>query len=74
MDDNLCFVQFIHPGGEHEPDDGVIKNWNRDDHWHHLRGTELIGNLGQWLPGINIILEHIHECCFGALQHGSVFL
>jgi len=32
MDDKLCFVQFIHPGGEHEPDDGVHKGWNRSGH------------------------------------------
>jgi hypothetical protein len=32
MDDELCFVQFLHPGGEHEPDRGLIKNWNKNDH------------------------------------------
>ncbi len=32
MDDKLCFVQFLHPGGEHEPDRGLIRNWNRNDH------------------------------------------
>lgn len=32
MPDELCFVQFIHPGGEHEPDDDLIKKWNRNDH------------------------------------------
>jgi hypothetical protein len=25
MDDKLCFVQFIHPGGEHKPDYGLYK-------------------------------------------------
>jgi hypothetical protein len=32
MHDKLCFVQFIHPGGEHEPDDGERKEWNRGNH------------------------------------------
>lgn len=32
MDDRLCFVQFLHPGGEHEPDAGQVKTWNRKDH------------------------------------------
>jgi hypothetical protein len=32
MDDKLCFVQFIHPGGEHEPDDGLRKRWNSSAH------------------------------------------
>jgi hypothetical protein len=32
MDDKLCFVQFIHPGGEHEPDDGLHKGWNTNVH------------------------------------------
>jgi hypothetical protein len=32
MDDKLCFVQFIHPGGEHEPDDGLQKRWNTNVH------------------------------------------
>jgi hypothetical protein len=32
MKDRRCFVQFIHPGGEHGPDDGDIKRWNLGDH------------------------------------------
>ena len=28
MEDKLCFVQFLHPGGEHEPDHGDCKHWN----------------------------------------------
>lgn len=31
-DNALCFVQFMHPGGEHQPDDGCFKSWNRDKH------------------------------------------
>jgi hypothetical protein len=30
--DKLCFVQFLHPGGEHKPDRGVIKEWNKNTH------------------------------------------
>jgi len=29
VEDRLCFVQFIHPGGEHQPDTSLLKNWNR---------------------------------------------
>jgi hypothetical protein len=32
MPDKLCFVQFIHPGGEHEPDFGAHRSWNRGAH------------------------------------------
>ena len=32
MDEKLCMVQFLHPGGEHRPDDGAIKRWNTKDH------------------------------------------
>lgn len=27
-----CFVQFLHPGKEHEPDQGNVRSWNRDRH------------------------------------------
>lgn len=32
MDDKLLFVQFLHPGGEHKPDNGLIKEWNKKGH------------------------------------------
>lgn len=32
MENDLCFVQFIHPGGEHGPDVGRLKRWNREAH------------------------------------------
>lgn len=32
MHERRCFVQFIHPGGEHSPDQGDLKLWNRDAH------------------------------------------
>ncbi len=28
----LCFVQFLHPGEEHKPDNGLIKKWNKKKH------------------------------------------
>ncbi|MDD5556427.1 MAG: hypothetical protein PHN82_04155 [bacterium] len=30
--DTLCFVQFHHPGDEHEPDTPTGRTWNRGDH------------------------------------------
>lgn len=30
--DAICFVQFLHPGGEHRPDRGSVKSWNTGDH------------------------------------------
>ncbi len=30
--DRLCFVQFMHPGVEHEPDDHAGKRWNHKSH------------------------------------------
>jgi hypothetical protein len=30
--EKLCFVQFIHPGGEHGPDAPGIRSWNVGDH------------------------------------------
>jgi len=46
MDDSVCFVQFLHPGGEHGPDDGLLKRWNDGPH----RRKFLIGQ-GQYLQG-----------------------
>ncbi|MBA2597043.1 MAG: hypothetical protein H0V00_10515 [Chloroflexia bacterium] len=40
MQDRLCFVQFLHPGGEHGPDTPGFKGWTRG--WHkrkYLRST-----------------------------------
>src|SRR5438132_3921456 len=30
MEDKLCFVQFLHPGGEHEQEHDDCKHWNID--------------------------------------------
>jgi hypothetical protein len=32
LQDELCFVQFIHPGKEHPPDGDGFKDWNRGKH------------------------------------------
>jgi hypothetical protein len=32
MLERRCFVQFIHPGGEHRPDGGGLRIWNRGLH------------------------------------------
>lgn len=32
MEHKRCFVQFLHPGGEHHPDQGDIKTWNVGEH------------------------------------------
>ena len=32
QEDRLCFVQFIHPGGEHEPDSPAGRSWNTGAH------------------------------------------
>jgi len=32
IEDKRCFVQFIHPGGEHRPDANGNMGWNKDDH------------------------------------------
>jgi len=66
-EDVLCFVQFMHPGGEHGPDkDSSKKGWNCDDHKRKfLRnrgrctrngepfGTELVF-WGEWEPESDI--------------------
>ena len=32
MRDQLCFVQFLHPGGEHRPPPGGVMPWNEGAH------------------------------------------
>jgi hypothetical protein len=32
MKTELCFVQFLHPGVEHKPDQGTTKLWNKASH------------------------------------------
>lgn len=69
MDDKLCFVQFLHPGGEHLPDTGRKKEWNTGDHRRKFLvsgGRYLQGNhphddeivfWGEWEPESRVIAE-----------------
>ena len=43
VDDQLLIVQFLHPGGEHRPDDGLLKTWNTGPHKRKF----LVGG-GRW--------------------------
>lgn len=45
MEDKVCVVQFLHPGGEHEPEAGRIKRWNRNDH-----RRKFLKSPGRYLP------------------------
>ena len=68
MTEKLCFVQFIHPGGEHAPDEPGLKHWNRDAHrrkflkgdgrWIDAAGKTQTGELvfwGEWEPPSRIV-------------------
>ena len=46
MADSRCFVQFSHPGGEHQPDRGPEKAWQRQEHGH---GRKFMQLHGQWI-------------------------
>ena len=43
MRSNRCFVQFSHPGGEHEPDPGGGKAWNTHANSHARKFMEFPG-------------------------------
>lgn len=72
MDDRLCFVQFIHPGREHESEDGVHKRWNRGNHKRKFlrqRGTYIANGRtekgemafwGEWEPE-SVVEGEIHD-------------
>jgi hypothetical protein len=63
----LCFIQFLHPGGEHRPDNGMIKKWNVREHKRKflenpgkcIRGKEthegLLHFWGEWEPQSEVI-------------------
>jgi len=44
IENKLLFVQFIHPGGEHKPDDGDCKGWNTGRH-----ARKFIQNCGKYV-------------------------
>src|SRR5262245_14107376 len=72
MQSKLCFVQFIHPGGEHRPDSGALKRWNRESHKRKfLRNPGryvTYGNIqeghvafwGEWEPESRVVKEIFH--------------
>lgn len=47
LEDKLCFVQFIHPGGDPQPGRGGFKSWNRSR--RHKR--KFLKNSGRFLNG-----------------------
>jgi hypothetical protein len=65
-----CFVQFIHPGGEHRPDQGDLRSWNRavhrrkflDSRGRYLdRGSLKEGEIvfwGEWEPESRVIARY----------------
>lgn len=70
MADNRCFIQFSHPGLEHEPDRGSAKTWNRSSlshkrkfmqfrgEWIDRSGDRRVGDLaawGEWEPESELI-------------------
>lgn len=69
MDDRHCFVQFLHPGKEHEPDSRRTKGWNRDAHRRKFllspgrylgtRGPQdaEIAFWGEWEPESRVVSE-----------------
>lgn len=46
MDDSRCFVQFSHPGAEHEPDRDGKKAWNKNNVGHRRKFLSL---RGEWI-------------------------
>lgn len=71
MRERQCFVQFIHPGGEHRPDMGDMRSWNFGRHQRkflkrpgsYIAGGEIHqGDLtlwGEWEPESRV-LERWH--------------
>jgi len=71
MQDRRCFVQFIHPGGEHEPDHDGCKHWNLSDHKrkflkthgryrYQANGPDMDGDVvfwGEWEPESRVVAQ-----------------
>ena len=72
MMERRCFVQLIHPGGEHEPDHGTMKLWNRGHHARKfLKAPGRFGTLpytadqedeivfwGEWEPETRVVARY----------------
>jgi hypothetical protein len=81
MDEKLCFVQFLHPGGEHRPDDGSIKRWNTKEHRRkflvrpgkYVAGAKLLeGEMefwGEWEPDSRVV-----KSIADPIPHGPRFI
>ncbi len=62
-----CFVQFIHPGGEHAPDQGNVRTWNQGPHRRKFLTCPGITELdrreqelvfwGEWEPPSEVVEE-----------------
>jgi hypothetical protein len=69
-DDRLCFVQFMHPGVEHQPDSDAHISWNRRQHRRKFlngHGNLFDGDVlrnsqfsfwGEWEPESRVLAEY----------------
>jgi hypothetical protein len=68
MDDKILFVQFLHPGGEHGPDDdGVHKEWNTKNHRHKRK---FLKQAGKYI--IDAKVEKGEMCFWGEWEPESI--
>lgn len=77
MRERRCFVQFIHPGGEHWPDQVDLKLWNREAHRRKFlksRGRYIAGDevregeivfWGEWEPESRVIARYSNRVADG---------
>ena len=77
MRDKLCFVQFLHPGGEHEPDSATYKKWNIRSHkrkflrqrgWYVADGIIREGVIAfwtEWEPESNVVQKVVDPISHG---------
>jgi hypothetical protein len=75
MADSRCFIQFSHPGREHEPERGGVKTWNKNSRSHKRKFLQFVGEWiepdarrrtggmrgwGEWEPESDLIRE-LHQ-------------
>jgi hypothetical protein len=77
MLERRCFVQFIHPGGEHRPDGGGLRFWNRGLHRRKFlksrgryldRGALKEGEIvfwGEWEPESRVVARYLDHVADG---------